>query len=101
MDCLRATSVAAPLNPLRTRTDVSAPVPIARGRWLRPIVNEVEPEIEVIVGKFEPALHGSTESTTRPPQPVGDFVSARAVCCAWTWSECEKSEKGFGTAPLM
>src|SRR5215470_5555645 len=93
MEFLRATSVAEPVKPFRTRTEVSAPVPIESGRWSRPIVNEVEPEIEVSVGKLDPALHGSTESTTRPPHPVGDLVSARAVCWAWTWSECEKREK--------
>ena len=64
-------------------------------------MKDVAPEIEVMVGKFEPALQERTASTVRPPQPVADFVSALAVCAAWTWSECEKSEKGFGTAPLM
>ena len=86
----RATSVAEPLKPFSTRTDVRAPVPIESGRWARPMQKLVEPAIEVIVGKLEPALHGTTASTVRPPHPVATLLSAREVCCAWTWSECEK-----------
>ena len=63
--------------------------------------NVVEPEIDVSVGKLEPALQDRTASTVRPPQPVATLrIGARGLL-ACTWSECEKREKGLGTRLLM
>src|SRR5215831_21386259 len=100
MEVRRDTSVAAPENPLRTRTLVSEPVPIESGRC-NPIANVEEPAIDVIVGKPLPALHVETASADRPPQPVETLRSARPDCHAWTWSEWENRAYGFGTLPFM
>ena len=89
MEARRALDSGVPVKPLMVRTLLRLPVPIESGR-LRPTQNVDEPEIEVIVGKPPPALlHASMASAARPPQPVPILMSARPVCQAWIWSECE------------